>query len=300
MALPLELPERGSPTLGTTVRLGVHHAAHVCRTRGVTGRPSPRGAGRRAGFPAPGSGADGTGRRAPRPTKAPGAGPGYSCRRRRHRPSRWVAAHARARGRRVARATDSGAGAEAGAGVGAEAMGGEAAGAGMTRGGAGEGGGAGSAGADSTPAFGELGDPRLSQGGLPGKGGARPRKESESTPSGAPGSWTDSEAEGSRRGGGRGGGRPGRVVFCTVAKGSAIIRKDMSRLTLQNFLWLLRGKAVGASDTREETDVTVVQGNRRWWPTRQGGCRGGTVGEWVDSSEISGSRGDNTCYWRRV
>lgn len=77
-------------------------------------------------------------------------------------------------------------------------MGGEAAGAEMTRGGAGEGGGAGSAGADSTPAFGELGDPPVTQGGLPGKGEARKRKESGSTPGGAPGGGTDSEAEGNR------------------------------------------------------------------------------------------------------
>lgn len=100
----------------------------------------------RGGFLSPCSGVGGAARHAPRSRKAPGAGPGYLCPRRRHRPSRWVAIHALARGRLVAGAEGSGGG--VGVGVGAEvvagAMGGETDVAGTTRGGAG--GGAGSAG----------------------------------------------------------------------------------------------------------------------------------------------------------
>lgn len=102
--------------------------------------------GLRDGFLSSCSGADGAARHAPRGRKAPGAGPGYLCQRRRYRPSRWVGTHARVRGPLVAGTGDSGVGAEVGAEVGVGAMGGEADGAGTTRGGAGGGGGAGIAG----------------------------------------------------------------------------------------------------------------------------------------------------------
>lgn len=141
MGLPLALPEGRDPDSGSHSPAGVHHAYSVCRRWEVPGRPSPRGMGWQDGFLSPGSGADGTDRRAPRPRKAPGAGPGYLCQRCRHRPSRWVGTHAPARGRLVVGTKGSGVGAEVGAG----AMG-ETGGTGTTRGGTGGGGGAGGAG----------------------------------------------------------------------------------------------------------------------------------------------------------